>query len=159
MIRKNNRRMMICSSLIILLLIFIWGNSMMPGHISGAFSDWVKKVLTDLFPFLFSGMSESTGGGLLRKLAHFTEFAALGGCFSWFYAMLRNRHAEQLLLAVLSGFLASCVDETIQCFIPGRHGCLTDVGIDTAGVTTGIVLFTIAYLIFKNKQQHLEEMK
>ena len=159
MIKRNNRRMILCCSLLSLLLIFIWGNSLMPGDLSGAFSDWVKKVLTALLPFLFDGMPESVGGGLLRKLAHFSEFAALGSCFCWLYGMLRSRRAEQLLLSLSSGFLAACVDETIQRFVPDRHGCITDVGIDTAGVITGIVLFTTAYFIYENKQQHLEEMK
>ena len=159
MIRKSNRRMMLCCSLLTVLLIFIWGNSLLPGHLSGAFSDWVKQVLNKLLPFLFSGPSNQTVSGLLRKLAHFTEFAALGACLCWLCGMLRTRQAEQLLLSLVCGILTASVDETIQRFVPGRHGCLTDVGIDTAGVTTGIVLFTIAYLIIKTKNQHLEEMK
>lgn len=149
--------MAVCCSLLSFLLIFIWGNSLLPGHISGAISDWVKQILLTLLSFLFSGPPGEGGGGLLRKLAHFTEFAALGACFCWFYGMLRSQKHELLLFPLLSGFLAACVDETIQRFVPGRYGCLTDVGIDTAGVATGIVLFTTAYHIYKNKHQHLEE--
>ena len=140
-----------------LLLAFIWGNSLLPGHISGAFSDWVRKILRQLLPFLFKNASDSAGGGLLRKIAHFTEFAALGACFCWLYAMLMTKQYRLILCAAASGVLAACVDETIQRFVPQRHGCLTDVGIDTAGVITGIVLFMIVYHI--NKKQHLEEMK
>ena len=140
-----------------LLLAFIWGNSLLPGHISGAFSDWVRKILRQLLPFLFKNASDSAGGGLLRKIAHFTEFAALGACFCWLYAMLMTKQYRLILCAAASGVLAACVDETIQRFVPQRHGCLTDVGIDTAGVLTGIVLFMIVYHI--NKKQHLEEMK
>ena len=150
--------MTVCCSSLTLLLIFIWGNSLLPGHISGAFSDWVKEILANLLPFLFTGSDANAGGGLLRKLAHFTEFAALGACLSWFYAMLTANHRRQRLFAGLSGILAACIDETIQRFVPQRNGCLTDVGIDTAGVITGIVLLTIAYLINKNKHQSLEEI-
>ena len=149
MIKSSHRRMTVCCCLLIGLLIFIWGNSLLPGRISGAFSDWVKDGLNKLLPFLFDGMDEGTSCGLLRKIAHFTEFAALGACFCWLYAMLRSRQTEQLLLALLSGFFVACADETIQRFVPGRHGCFTDVGIDTAGVIAGIALFTIAYLIRK----------
>lgn len=159
MIARNNRSMAVCCSLLTFLLLFIWGNSLLPGQISGAFSNWVKDSLKEVFPFLFIGMDEGTGGGLLRKIAHFTEFTALGACLGWLYAMLRSKHAEQLLLSALSGFLIACADETIQRFVPDRHGCLTDVGIDTAGVATGIVLFTIAYLVRKNKQKCMEELK
>ena len=157
MIRKTNGRLTVCCAMLGLLLAFIWGNSLLPGHISGAFSDWVRKILRQLLPFLFKNASDSAGGGLLRKIAHFTEFAALGACFCWLYAMLMTKQCRQILCAAASGVLAACVDETIQRFVPQRHGCLTDVGIDTAGVLTGIVLFMIAYLI--NKKQHMEEMK
>ena len=157
MIRKTNGRLTVCCAMLGLLLAFIWGNSLLPGHISGAFSDWVRKILRQLLPFLFKNASDSAGGGLLRKIAHFTEFAALGACFCWLYAMLMTKQCRQILYAAASGVLAACVDETIQRFVPQRHGCLTDVGIDTAGVITGIVLFMIVYHI--NKKQHLEEMK
>ena len=157
MIRKTNGRLTVCCAMLGLLLAFIWGNSLLPGHISGAFSDWVRKILRQLLPFLFKNASDSAGGGLLRKIAHFSEFAALGACFCWLYAMLMTKQCRPILYAAASGVLAACVDETIQRFVPQRHGCLTDVGIDTAGVITGIVLFMIVYHI--NKKQHLEEMK
>ena len=157
MIKRNRNRMTVCCSLLALLLTFIWGNSLLPGEISGAFSDWLKKVLTDLFPFLFSGMSDSAGGGLLRKLAHFSEFAALGVCFSWLYGMLLTRQSSQLLYAAVSGILVACVDETIQRFVPLRNGCLTDVAIDSSGVITGILLFSIAYLIHTQKRRARED--
>ena len=71
----KDRQIRICRAMLILNLCFIWGNSLLPGEVSGAFSDWVKELLMKLLP-----MKEnlSTGGGLLRKLAHFTEFAMLG---------------------------------------------------------------------------------
>ena len=157
MIRRTRCRMNVCCGLLALLLSFIWGNSLLPGHISGAFSDWLKNVLTDLFPFLFSGMPGNTGGGLLRKLAHFSEFTALGVCFSWLYGMLISQRHCQLLYAVISGIIVACVDETIQRFVPLRNGCLTDVGIDTSGVITGIILFFIAYVIRKKMQHNTQK--
>ena len=157
MIRKSNGRLALCYGLLTLLLAFIWGNSLLPGQVSGAISDWVKEVLSDLLPFLFSGMTDSAGGGLLRKMAHFTEFAALGSCFCWLYAMLRTKQYQSLLLSALSGLLAACIDETIQRFVPDRHGCLTDVLIESAGVITGIVLFAAAYHIINKNKNYLEE--
>lgn len=159
MIRKSNVRMTLCLSALSLLLAFIWGNSLLPGYLSGAFSDWFKGILKCIFPFLFSGTPGASDGGLLRKLAHFTEFAALGACLCWLYGMISTTQTRQMVLSLICGILAASVDETIQRFVPGRHGCLTDVCIDTAGVTAGILLFTVAYLIFKNKNQYLEESK
>ena len=150
--------MTVCCSLLFLLLVFIWGNSLLPGHISGALSDGLKNVLTRLFPFLFPEGGDSSGGGLLRKIAHFSEFSVLGTCLCYLFGMLRRKQFEPPLFAAASGILAACVDETIQRFVPLRHGCLTDVGIDTAGVIAGIVLFVSLYQVVKHNQ-HLEEMK
>ena len=153
--KRTSFRLRLCAALLAMNLLFIWGNSLLPGEVSGAFSDWVKSVLSRIFA---GSEDDVSGGGLLRKLAHFSEFALLGACFCWLYAMLMTTQPRQLLFASISGILAACVDETIQRFVPLRNGCLTDVGIDTAGVFTGIVLFSIVYLINKHKQ-HLEEMK
>ena len=159
MIKKTGLRMTLCVVCLLLILTFIWGNSLLPGTQSGALSDIIKELLRKLFPFLFSG-SGSGGGGLLRKIAHFTEFSLLGACLGWLFGMLRSRWAEQIVSALLCGILVACIDETIQRFVPGRHGCLPDVGIDSAGVAAGILLFTAGYLIFtKTKPQYLEELK
>ena len=147
---RTDKRMRLCCCLITALLIFIWGNSLMPGWISQSISDWLAGLLLGTKPV---GGEMAAGSGILRKLAHFTEFAALGMCFAWLHGMLKKGKFRPFLW----GVLAAAVDETIQRFVPQRHGCLTDVGIDTAGVITGIVLFMIVYHI--NKKQHLEEMK
>lgn len=149
--------MRLCCSLLVLLIVFIWGNSLMPGSVSGAISDRVKNMLAKLLPFLFQGPAGESSGGLIRKLAHFTEYAALGITLSWLYGMLFNSLHKQIPLALVTGALTACVDETIQRFIPDRHGCLPDVGIDTAGVITGILLFTAVYLLNHYHQKHLEE--
>lgn len=77
MMHMENRRRL-CVLLLILNLAFIWGNSMLSAEQSQAFSDWVKALLSRPFG---SGGSESGGSGTLRKVAHFSEFASLGGTF------------------------------------------------------------------------------
>jgi len=105
MIRRD-RHIRLCVALLALNLAFIWGNSLLPGEVSGALSDWVKELLAAIFPG--AGM-ESSGGGLLRKLAHFLEFASLGLLLGWLAAMLQNRG----WYALLWGSLAALTDETI----------------------------------------------
>ncbi len=144
-------RMALCISLTILLLAFIWGNSCLPGSVSGVISGWLSKFL-GLMP------SDPQGGhGLLRKLAHFTEFTLLGACLCWLFAML----GKKFPIPLLCGFLVACTDETIQCFIPDRGPAFTDVLIDTAGVAVGIGLLLGAFAIYKKKNtlQYLEETK
>lgn len=140
----------LCITLLCLNVAFIWGNSLLPGEVSGAISQWVRDVLASIF-----GLPEQPGAdeghGLLRKLAHFTEFACLGMCLSWLVRMLREKKPEHYLYPLLGGFLVACADETIQAFVPGRGPGIKDVAIDTLGVCLGIVLIAIIVKKFWRK--------
>ncbi len=147
---KTKGRMQFCITLLILNLIFIWGNSLMPGEISKAISLWVKHLF---FPS-GSGVSSQTGHGLLRKLAHFTEFGCLGMLLCWLCAMLRKRPWYSLIYSVL----VACADEGIQCFVPDRGPGIRDVMIDTAGATLGMLFLLAGHAIYKKrKPKHLKE--
>lgn len=145
MIRTENR-LRLCWTLLILNLCFIWGNSLLPGTVSGQFSDWVKELLHSFLPGGHSGGS----GGLLRKIAHFTEFACLGAVFSWLFGMLK-RHPG---LALVCGFGVACVDETIQRFVPDRGPSLWDVGIDTCGCIVGMLILLTGHFIKEKSKLH-----
>ena len=149
MIHRTDRRIRLCITLLVLNLIVIWGNSLLPGSVSGAFSQWVRDLIAALIPG--ASPNSQAGHGLLRKLAHFTEFCCLGIGFSYLVRMIRTRQVEFYVLPLLGGFLAACVDETIQRFVPGRGPSVTDVGIDTAGAALGIVLLSFAYVINKRR--------
>ena len=136
----RERKIRFCLVLIGLNLAFIWGNSLLPGEVSGALSDWVKELVSRLLP---EGEIGPSGGGLLRKLAHFTEFALLGLLLSRLVRLMQKKDWYPLPL----GVAAACVDETIQRFVPGRGPSLRDVGIDSCGVLVGMVLMYTAYLL------------
>lgn len=138
---RTDRRLRLSKWLITLILCFIWGNSLLPGHISGQLSDWAKEILASLLPGQIGG--DIGGGGLLRKIAHFTEFAALGACLSWRFGMLEKRK----ILALAYGIPAACVDETIQLFVPDRGPAIRDVVIDTCGVAAGMVILLLIHKI------------
>ena len=142
---RSEKRLRICNALLVALLIFIWGNSLLPGEISQAFSDWVKEILSLLFR---GGNSVAgKGSGLLRKIAHFTEFTALGCLLCWRSGMLKR----QKYVPFLWGVAAACIDECIQIFSPGRSAQITDVLLDSCGVLTGLLLLTIGYTVVKKK--------
>lgn len=157
MITRTKTRLRLCILLLIFNLGFIWCNSLLPGSVSSAFTEWVKGILAAILP----GVGADDPGGsshLLRKLAHFSEFCCLGLCLSWLIRMLCKAPVKWYILPWLGGFLAACVDETIQRFVPDRGPSLTDVGIDTLGVTLGVVLLSLGYFI-KKKRKNLEENK
>lgn len=143
---RRDRHIRICKVLILLNLCFIWGNSLLPAEVSQAFSDSVKQLLEQLMP---GGDGGAEGSGVLRKIAHFTEFTALGLLLRWRYLLLRKKGGWPLLL----GTAAACIDETIQIFVPERGPGLLDVGIDVCGVLTGIILLEIGYVLTKPNQQ------
>ena len=140
----TQKRLRLSKWLITALLCFIWGNSMLPGSVSGAISDAVKNLLAWLLPGDVPGVT--TGGGLLRKLAHFSEFAALGAALCWKFGMQKRKK----VLALVYGFGAACVDETIQRFVPNRGPSLRDVAIDTSGVIVGMALLILIHKLVGN---------
>lgn len=144
---RTEKRLRICWTLLIVNLCFIWGNSLLPGSVSGSLSDWVKQLLQSILP---GGPEGGVGGGLLRKLAHFTEFACLGAIFSWLFGMLKRNPGW----ALACGFGVACVDETIQRFVPDRGPSLRDVGIDTCGCIVGMAILLTGYFMSKKTKRH-----
>ena len=143
---RTRKRLWLCSVLLAGILCFIWGNSLLPAELSQAFSDWVKALLVH-----GSGAAGNTGCGMLRKIAHFTEFTALGIVLGWLFGMLGKKMHWPFLL----GFGTACMDETIQHFSPGRAPGIRDVAIDTAGVAVGIGLLITGYHLYKKRKQYL----
>lgn len=123
-------------------LAFIWGNSLMPASVSGAFSGFVKELLSKLFGVI----EETDGDGLLRKLAHMTEFAALAVEL----CLIGYIHKWPKAQVILCGLGVSLVDETIQLFVEGRSGAIRDVWIDMGGFFIGLLL---CLLVLRRKKK------
>ena len=151
---RNSQRLRLCAVLLTVNLVFIWGNSLLPAELSSAFSQWVKGILQMLFPGSLSGEG---GSGLVRKLAHFCEFCTLGVLLTWLFGMLCRKMVLSKGLPLLCGAAAAGIDETIQCFVPGRGPSLRDVGIDTLGVLLGILLLTAGHMIYVKNIKYLED--
>lgn len=143
----------------------IWGNSLLPGSVSGNISDFVKEVIKKIFAFLPDG-GEQSGGVPIRKLGHFMEFMCLGILLHARYICVRLLESDRkyyceiknqisgrdLIFSVIyPGFLTAFIDETIQLFIPGRCGLISDVWIDTSGMLTGFFIILFLVLVKKGK--------
>jgi VanZ family protein len=72
---------------------------------------------------------------VLRKIAHFGEYAVLG--------FLLARAVGRDALSALAGVAYAGTDELHQHFVAGRHAAFRDVAIDAAGVVGGVVLARI----------------
>ena len=146
---NTKKRIRLCMCLLCLNLVFIWGNSLMPGEVSSRISGWVGELVKSI---LHLPVGETEGGhSLLRKLAHFSEFACLGALLCWRLGMAGETGKHLSALTLFGGLTAACVDETIQVFVPDRGPGLIDVWIDTCGAAVGMILLILGYHLIKRK--------
>ncbi len=128
--------------LLVLFLVFIWGHSLQSGAASKGESDYVLDVtLTVLDGVPGIGWLDFH---TIRKLAHLTEFAALGFVLS---GLLRPVKQHWIRWAIAYGSLVGAIDEFLQLFSPGRSSQVSDVLLDTVGVAVGVVVFLIIGVI------------
>ena len=146
---KTKRQRTLLTVLVGLTLAFIWGNSLMPGAVSGAVSDWFGSVLSHIFG---DEVDTVHGHGMLRKLAHGTEYLVLGTEL----CLLLIPEKPWAALA-LSGVLAALTDETIQLFVPERCGQIKDVWIDLGGFTVGVLLCLLIRFLWRRKTEKTGE--
>ena len=142
---ENTRKKRLILAAVLLVLCFIWGNSLLPGAESGKISGGLLAWLKETFPFL-KGLTSH----LIRKLGHFSEFAALGFFLSWLLRMENQQGIHRVTFPMFLGLAAANVDETIQVFRPGRGPSVIDVWIDFGGVCTGIALFFLLHWLYIN---------
>ena len=100
-------------------------------------STWAPVVLWAGLIFGLSsvpnlGTELGTWDLVLRKLAHFGEYAVLG--------LLLVRAFGREPLAAAAGVAYAGTDELHQHFVRGRHAAFRDVAIDSAGVLAGLLL-------------------
>ena len=145
--RCTKKRLRICTVLIIAILVFIWGNSLMPAEVSHNFSEWAKGLLK---PFLSESPVTREDNGLLRKLAHFAEFAALGACLAWRSGMLK----KSMTGVFFAGAAAAALDETIQLLVPNRGPGIPDVLLDSCGVLAGMLFLYLGHTLLKKRKSH-----
>ena len=72
---------------------------------------------------------------IVRKAAHFTEYAVMG--FLW-YLLLRKKRNNIILSISATAFYAAS-DELHQRFVAGRSGQISDVMLDTCGGCFGVL--------------------
>ena len=144
---------LILPTLLIFQMCFIFIMSSFGHTSSDAQSNLLVDFIAQNFPHVRHGLennliSLSTLIFLVRKTAHFTEYAILGALFYLNVIQLPklNLYPKKILLPIFFSFLYACTDEIHQIFVPGRSAQFRDILIDTLGASFGA---TITYLIIK----------
>lgn len=143
--KRNKVRLTVYGLLTLGLMALIFAFSAQDGTESGGLSQWLLQTafgqtLMRLLPVL-----TDEGAALdIRKYAHMAEFAALAVSSCLFFRELLPAHMPKYAfpLCLVFCFLYACSDEFHQTFVPGRAGQFSDVLVDMAGVTAGL-LFTL----------------
>lgn len=155
---KNRIRFIVSICLLIITIIFIWSNSAESGVKSSEKSsrivDFIKPTLdrNDNIPYEQFEI-------IIRKGAHFLEFAVLGAELSISYifgALLKNKkHNNKAIIMIIPAFFIAFADELIQLTSDGRACRFSDIIIDTSGALLGIlIILLISELLIKNNNKH-----
>lgn len=130
---------------LIIILMFIWGQSCVGTEKSSGESRFVTERIIKPVIKAIAGeeIAESVTDHFVRKLAHVTEYTALG----LILGILLKKNAYRFRLCLLLGLAIAFLDETLQVF-SGRGAMLTDVWIDLIGVALGGLIS----LLFKRKE-------
>jgi VanZ family protein len=136
---KKNK--IILGILIVAWLCVIWGHSMQPAVVSDNESGKWLEILARFLPFLRG----ENGMYIVRKAAHFTEYLILGILLALELANFVKGWLRRFFEPLAMALSASFIDETIQLFVEGRSGQVSDMWIDTAGAALGI-LITLAII-------------
>lgn len=149
---KRKTAAFLLSILLLCNLAFIWGNSLVSQAESHDLSVGVLNFLPDFAKALFPNQEQLVH--FVRKLAHFTEFACLGGLSAGLLALFHKVSFHLVVHLFCCGFFVAAIDETIQIFT-GRGSQLQDVWLDFAGFVTGLflVLLVRAILCYRQKSK------
>ena len=116
---------------------------------SGKVVEWLLAILIKGYHLLAAIQQQElfeTASLIVRKLAHFSEFALLG--FLVRLLMRSYRIRAGAMWAWLAATLYACTDEVHQMFVGARGPSLVDVGIDSLGAAAGVAIACLILWLF-----------
>ncbi len=135
-------------------LAFIWGNSTQSIEASQALSLGVLQKVKPVLEVM-AGAGNVTDH-LVRKLAHFIEFAALGIQLALLLMLFGRVRLQPVINCAFFGLAVAVLDETIQIF-SYRGAQIQDVWLDFSGVCAGLLAALGIYLIVKAARRHMSK--
>lgn len=94
---------------------------------------------------------------IIRKLAHYTIYA-IGGLLIMNYFYTTEKSTKQkILYSIILGAGYATTDELHQYFVSERSARIFDVGIDTLGVITGVLLYLVIRRVIETVKRKTQE--
>ena len=128
---------------------------------SSSLSVAVTRKLINLYYHFFSGNNNAVltlpvvtddAEAIVRKMAHFTEYMAVGFLSFGIAVIWMQRIKAGIVAVTLQVFLSAGLDEIHQDFVPGRYASFRDVLIGTAGGIAGIMIVFLMYKLRKRRR-------
>lgn len=115
---------------------FIFSNSLELAGESAARSEHIRAILNEyLARFDLPLLTDH----VVRKVAHFCEYAMLGFWYTLCLRVYTRHYIRHISWPLLLLLLVANVDETIQSFVAGRSSQLSDVWLDYGGGISGVL--------------------
>ncbi len=166
---RKGRLIRITSAVIAWLLTVCWGYFIfsMSSEDSSESSETSNKVVENIAGIIVPGydkLPESERNEIkdkmsfpIRKLAHFSEFAIMGGLLIMSLKLTFDNKfflRVYIICSMVMGSAYAVTDEWHQASVPGRSPQITDVMIDISGVICGIAgVAFIIYLVEKKRRR------
>jgi VanZ family protein len=110
--------------------VIVWGLLIFSLSTSAFSAVNTARIIDPILKLILPGISAAAidvSHMLIRKCAHFTEYAVL------FWLLVRGPMAERPYLALMLCVAYALTDEGHQAFVPGRTASLYDVALDSTG--------------------------
>ena len=132
------RKKIIFSIMTLLWVRVIFWFTLQPGDVSGNMSGSFLETIIRWFALDVPAEKMELCHMILRKCAHFSEFAILGVLSS--LTLLQTKISHRWLNATVFCLAVAAIDETLQLFVAERAGRVLDVLIDGMGAGCGVLL-------------------
>ena len=148
--------------LLVAWMLVIYIQSLIPADLSSEESGIVMTQILEIMEDI--GMDgEGLTEHFVRKSAHFFEYTIFGFLLiqnfrndwygsggNWKAGRLRKSKGEQYLPVLFAVVMVPFIDETIQLFVPGRSGQISDVWLDMTGGGFGILINTLGIMLLSH---------
>lgn len=155
---------LVCLMLTVAWMAAIFGFSANDAKESTVQSHAVTEIIIRIFNRSFDDMSEaeqealiSRYDGIVRKIAHFVAYAALGFLVylsimsSPFLSFINKQRAAAFSFPLCVIFAVT--DEYHQTFVDGRAGQLSDILVDSGGILFGVLFAVLITVLLERLSQ------
>lgn len=157
-IKRKSKRFSIFMILAIIWMAVIYSFSSKDGEESSNQSGCIVEAVQEILDVEFKEEETDTFTFIVRKMAHFTEYAILGILYMGMIYELVKTKIFMVIFSTFACMIYAITDEIHQGFVGGRSPQITDVMIDTTGgVIGGMICLTALIWIAKKNQMEVNK--